>query len=35
MGYDHEESETEALLMEKEEKRLMRLIELKFKVPKV
>ena len=28
MGYDHEESETEALLMEKEEKRLMRLFEL-------
>jgi len=28
MGHDHEESEVEAVLMEKEEKRLMRLIEL-------
>ncbi len=34
MGHDHEESEAEALLMEKEEKRLMGLIEVP-KVPKV
>lgn len=34
MGHDHEESEAEALLMEKEEKRLMGLVEVP-KVPKV
>ena len=34
MGHDHEESETEALGMEREEKRLMGLIEVP-KVPKV
>jgi len=34
MGHDHEKSESEALLMEKEEKRLMGLIEVP-KMPKV